>query len=498
MSDQSSNDLKRLIASQMITHDLYAFSRLMFGLRRRRKWHGNIHHEQICDHLMKVVYGEITNLLITLPPRYSKTELAVINFVAWCFGLVPQCEFIHTSYGSRLALHNSTAIRELMDYPEYKILFPYTRIRSDAKSKDYWRTSEGGSFYAVGAGGAITGFGAGSLSPPDTKVKLLKPRKGRGRRKEVNVHFSGAIIIDDPHKADEAHSDLLREGVIEWFQNTLQSRRNSSTTPTIVIMQRLHPNDLAGWIIAGGSGEDWTHLNIPAINPDGTALWPEKHSLENLRQIENKSPWVFASQYMQKPVPLSGNIFRPEWWQYYKTAPTKPDRVVQSWDTAFKTGQLNDYSCCTTWLEKDNCYYLIDLWCERVEFPQLKKQLLQLSKKYKPDAILIEDKASGQSLIQEMRRQTNIPLLPIKADRDKIARAFAITPLLEARRVFLPKTANWLGMYQMQLAKFPGDNHDDCVDSTTQALLYMGRDMDNHGLLEFYDQRTDPKQKRNH
>ncbi|MGU5448090.1 phage terminase large subunit, partial [Acinetobacter baumannii] len=258
MSTDAARDKAIRIEAQ---EDLYFFTRYMFKERRGYKWMQNWHHLEICEALMKVYRGEIKRLIINVPPRYSKTEIAVINFMAWCFGKKPDCEFIHISYSAMLAANNAFQIRTLVQEEAYRKVFPELTLRDDSKAKDFWRTSQGGVCYATGTGGTITGFGAGKL------------RKG----------FGGCIIIDDPHKAHEASSKTIREGVIDWFQNTLESRTNSPDTPIIVIMQRLHEDDLAGWLlgdrkdgvpVAGGNGEVWEHLCLSAIQEDGSALWP--------------------------------------------------------------------------------------------------------------------------------------------------------------------------------------------------------------------------------
>lgn len=443
--------------------DLYFFSRYMFRHRKGFKWRENWHHQMICDALMRVYRGETKRLIINIPPRYSKTELAVVNFIAWAMGKAPDAEFIHTSYSGTLAVNNSGLAKMMVESVEYQAIFPDTRIRSDSTSKGDWRTTKGGVCYATGSGGTITGFGAGKMRPG----------------------FGGAIILDDPHKADEAHSDTMRKNVIEWFGNTLESRTNSPDTPIILIMQRLHEEDLAGFLLAGKNGETWEHLCIPAINDAGEALWPFKHAIDDLRRMELANPYVFAGQYMQAPAPRGGGIFKRDWWRYY-TMPPAFKRVIQSWDTAFKAKEGDDYSVCTTWGEADTGYYLLDVFKQRVEFPELKRAAENLYSKYKPHAMLIEDKASGQSLIQELRRQTALPIIAIKVDSDKVSRAYAVTPLIESGRVFLPENAPWLLDYVHSLATFPNGAHDDDVDSTTQALNYLARGGGKTGLLDYY------------
>lgn len=331
---------EHFVAQQLAREDLYCFTRYMFMCRRGFRWRHAAHHALICDALMRVYEGSCPRLIINIPPRYSKTEIAVVNFMAWALGKHPDCEFIHTSYSGTLAANNSFMARGIVEMGEYRSIFPDTLLRWDSKARDHWITTAGGVVFARGAGGTITGFGAG------------KARDG----------FGGAIIIDDPHKADEADSDVIRQGVIEWFQNTLESRKNDpKRTPIIVIMQRLHEEDLAGWLLAGGNGEKWEHLCIPALreapypDPDGNMveqpdplnrapgepLWEAMHTAPMLRQMERASPLVFAGQYQQRPSPASGAIFKPDQLIYINnsdllTIPIK--RSTRGWDFASTDG----------------------------------------------------------------------------------------------------------------------------------------------------------------
>jgi hypothetical protein len=324
------NEHTRSAAAILAQEDLYFFSRWMFLKLRGYKWMQSPHHKIICDALMRVYRGECKRLIINIPPRYSKTELAVVNFMAWALGQNPDAEFIHTSYSTRLATNNAWKVRELVQSPDYLDIFPDTLLRNDSKAKDEWRTTAGGCVYATGSGGTITGYGAGKHRP----------------------EFGGAIIIDDPHKADEAKSDVIRQGVLEWFQNTLESRKNSPDTPIILIMQRLHENDLAGWLLNGGNGEEWEHICLPAIQEDGSALWPEKHSREELDRMERAAPYVFAGQYLQRPAPPDGGVIKPDNIEVIDALPAVPIQWVRGWDLAStvdgdytagaKLGKLND------------------------------------------------------------------------------------------------------------------------------------------------------------
>lgn len=306
------HDLReRFAAAEMARQDLYFFARWMFLQRRGFRWQRAPHHKAICDALMRVFRGECRRLIINIPPRYSKTELAVVMFIAWALGKVPDAEFIHTSYSATLAANNSANVRDLVQHEAYREIFPGLALADTAKA--HWSTTAGGVMYAAGAGGTITGFGAGKM------------RDG----------FGGAIIIDDPHKADEARSDVIRQGVIDWFSNTLESRKNDpERTPIILIMQRLHEKDLAGWLQAAGNGEQWETLCLSAIQPDGSPLWPEKHDAATLARMERAAPYMFAGQYRQRPAPPEGGVFKPDMIEVVDALPAGRIEWCRGWDLA--------------------------------------------------------------------------------------------------------------------------------------------------------------------
>ena len=446
------SDVERAVWAAAARNDLHFYSQYTFARRRNYRWKDNWHHKKICDALTKVFNGETKRLIINLPPRYSKTEIAVLNFITWSLGRVPDSEFIHVSYSSTLAENNSSNAQSILLHDCYRDIFPNTMLASHAKA--HWKTTAGGVVYATGAGGTITGFGAGKL------------REG----------FAGAIIIDDPHKASEAASDTSRKAVLDWYMTTLQSRTNNPSTPIIVIMQRLHETDLSGFLLANGSGEDWEHLVIPAINDKDEALWPWKHDMEALRKMEQASPYVFAGQYMQTPAPIGGGVWKTDWWQWYRPeAAPKFFRIVQSWDTAFKTKEANDFSVCSTWGECDKGYFLLDLLKQKLEMPDLRRVAVAHAAKWKPNAMLIEDKASGQSLIQDLRRDTRLPVIACKKDLDKMACANLVAPLIESGRCYLPEGHPEVPAFLHSAAQFPNGAHDDDIDSVSQALTYLSR-----------------------
>lgn len=313
---------ERFAGAEMSRQDLYFFSRWMFFHRRGFKWLRADHHKLICDALMRVYTGECTRLLINVAPRYSKTELAVVNFIAWAMGQRPDSEFLHLSYSGELASNNSGNVLGIMQHEAYQDIYSVP-LQNDAKH--HWRTNAGGVVYTAGVGGTLTGMGAG------------KEREG----------FAGAIIIDDPHKADEARSETIRKGVIDWFQNTLESRKNSPTrTPIVLIMQRLHEEDLAGWLLAGGNGETWEHLCLETLmdTTEGPkALWPEKHDVKKLQLMQRAAPYVFAGQYQQRPAPIEGGLFKPDMMPVIEALPAEMISWVRGWDFGSTTD--GDMSC---------------------------------------------------------------------------------------------------------------------------------------------------------
>lgn len=441
------------MTSDDLTHiatDLLAFTEWSFHTIKKQAFRRNWHHVKIAQKLEDVVLGKTKRLIINMPPRYTKTEMAVVNFIPWALQLAPDAEFIHTSYSKTLAANNTANAKDIVLNEHYQQAFQNVTVKIDSKSKADWRTTKGGVVYAAGAGGTITGFGAG------------KNRDG----------FGGAIIIDDPHKPDEATSDVIRQGVIDWFGNTIESRVNNPDTPIIVIMQRLHQEDLSGWLLDGGNGEEWDHLCLPA-EMNGRPIWPWKHSAQKLAQMRHKNPYVYAGQYMQSPVPLEGGLIRKDWIMTYYAKPVEFLRVVQSWDTAYKDKQHNDPSVCTTWIQTRKGYFLVDVFVKRMRYPEVKQMAKQMAARWKPDAVLIEDKGSGQSLIQELRDETHITVIAIEPTADKVTRLMAVTSEYEAGRVYHPEKAEWLDAYESELYLFPNSKHDDQVDSTSQAIKWM-------------------------
>lgn len=464
-----SSDAARQLAIRLeAQEDLYFFSRYLFQRRKGYRWLHNGHHRTVCDALMQVFRGECKRLIINIPPRYSKTELAVVNFVAWAMGKAPDSEFIHVSYATPLARNNSINARTLMQHEAYAGVFPGVALNSDAGA--HWSTTAGGVMYATGAGGTITGFGAGKL------------REG----------FGGCIIVDDPHKADEARSDTIRAGVIDWFQNTLESRCNSPQTPIIVIMQRLHERDLAGWLADGGNGEDWTVLKLPALQPDGSALWPAKHSAERLATLRQANPYVFAGQYQQAPSPGEGNTFRPDAMPVVDAVPAGT-RWVRGWDLAAsvpKPGHAPDWTAgAKLGITPDHRFIIGDMVRMQGAPHEVEATLKHTAGRDGTEVRISIPQDPGQAGKSQVAAFTR--LLAGKAvsssveTGDKVTRAEPFAAQVNVGNVMMLR-APWNDALISELRVFPNGSNDDQVDALSRAFheLFGG----NTGLLDYLQQ----------
>jgi predicted phage terminase large subunit-like protein len=409
------------------------------------------HHALLVDKLEAAARGEISRLMIFMPPRHGKSLISTQNFPAWYLGKFPHKSIITASYSQDLADDFGRRVRNLVSNDVHQAIFPGFAMAGDSRSMRRFDTMRGGSYYATGRGGPITGRGADLL------------------------------LIDDPLKdSEEARSETIRRGLHEWYQHTAYTRLAPGGV-VVIIQTRWHSDDLAGWLLREHPEENWQVLTLPAIaevdegfRKAGQALWPSRYpslALKVIRAAIGGAAW--ASLYQQRPSAAEGAVFKREWFRTYREVPTAFTKILQSWDTAFKTGAENDFSVCTTWGATQVGYYLLSLWRAKVEFPELKRQFAHQAEAWRPHVILVEDKASGQSLIQELKLASPFPVLPVKVDSDKRTRAEAVTPLFEAGKVFLPEAAPWLTDFIDELASFDSAVHDDQVDSTTQALNYL-------------------------
>ena len=422
---------------------------------------------------MRVYRGECKRLIINIPPRYSKTELAVVNFIAWCLGKVPDAEFIHASYSSTLAGNNSGNVRELVQHEEYRQLFPDVELQ--AAALHHWTTTKGGVLYATGTAGTITGFGAGKM----------------------REQFGGAIIIDDPHKADEARSDTVRQSVIDWYQTTLESRVNDpSRTPIIVIMQRLHEEDLAGWLEAGGNGEEWEVLRLSAWKDDGTPLWPAKHSAEQLARMEQAAPYVFAGQYRQRPSPPAGGTIKPDQLKIIDALPAEQIDWVRGWDFAATEESVRsrdpDWTCGGKLGRlPDGRLVIADMVRLRAEPDERDAALVNTAARDGKRVRISLPQDPGQAGKTQakylVKSLAGYPVHTSPESGDKYTRALPLAAQINVGNVLMLR-GPWNDALINEMRMFPNGAHDDQVDCLSrgyEALLGT-----NTGMLDFIQQQA--------
>lgn len=326
------------------------YTRYFFKQKTGRSFVVNSHHVAICNALDDVLSGKTNRLIINIAPRYSKTELAVKNFISMGLALNPSSKFIHLSYSDDLAHDNSEEIRDIVKSDSYQKLFPYVTIKKDSDSKKKWITTEGGGVYAVATGGQVTGFGAGAVDDEELFSEIDSISTGK---------FSGAIVIDDPIKPEDALSDLKRDRVNNRFENTIRNRVNSRNTPIIIIMQRLHEDDLCGYL-QRIEPEKWKVLSIPCIiqeEGEEIALWPFKHTLEELYAIRDANSYVFDTQYMQNPTPIEGLMYRD--FPVYETIPYYKDSIRKNYTDTADTGA--DFLCSICYVDTPVGNYVTDV-----------------------------------------------------------------------------------------------------------------------------------------
>jgi predicted phage terminase large subunit-like protein len=448
--------LDELVRRDFPSFVLRAFPTIRGGATLHLNWH----IEAMARALASVGAGECRRLLITLPPRNLKSFTASVAWVAWQLGRDPRKSFVCVSYSNELSAKFARDCKAIMQSEWYARCFPKTVISSARTATNDFDTTMGGGRLATSIGGTLTGRGG------------------------------DVIIIDDPHKPDEANSDTMRESVVEWFSTTLASRLNDKKNGAILtVMQRLHQYDLAGMLLETG---EWDQLCIPAIasrdeiipltggrtyaRAEGEALHAQREPLEELLRIKASiGSTLFEAQYQQQPLPAKGNIIKAEWLMTYMEAP-KHARIVQSWDTASKTEERCDYSVCITAAVVKRKVYVLDVWRERAEFNGLYAMTKQLARRWNPSALLIEDAGNGTALLQHLRNNEprGVPSpLGRKPKLDKLTRLEGATPMIEAGDLLLPREAPWLATFKAELLGFPSTRHDDQVDALSQLLSWV-------------------------
>ncbi len=420
----------------------------------------NFHIWAIAYELQRVLEGKSRRLLITCPPRHLKSTIASVCAPAWALGRNPKARLVCISHTAELAAKHHDDCRRLMRSAYYQRLFPEARIGRDKNTEVEFRTTAGGGRYSISVGGPLTGRGG------------------------------DIIIIDDPLKADDAHSETRRTSVNTWYRETLASRLNNPKGGAIVlVMQRLHDDDLAGHVIEQGG---WRHLNLPAIaeaddkiqiGPDvyhgrqaGTLLHAERMGFDQLGLARAEmGATAFSAQYQQRPAPQEGAMIKRAWLKRYARKPVRQpgDRIVQSWDTGVKAGDANDWSVCATFLRRGEEHYLLHVYRARLEFPVLLAKVIAHRREFGAGALLIEDAAAGAQVIQALRANPHVGnAIAIKPEGDKQMRLGGQSHKFEAGNVLLPETAPWLADFEAELLAFPKGRYDDQVDAISQYLRW--------------------------
>lgn len=457
----------------LLRKDLSSFIQRAFvtvdpGSRYSHNWH----IDAIAHVLERVARGEITRLIITMPPRSLKSIAASVAFPAWLLGHNPRQRVLAVSYAEALSEKLALDCLKVLKAPWYRDVFPSASVAKGRSARADFETTRGGGRFSTSVGGALTGRGG------------------------------DIIIIDDPHKPEDATSEVKRTSVIDWYQSTLLSRLNDPQSgPIVLIQQRLHEADLAGVLLKQGG---WTHLDLPAIaeeaseidlgwrgsieRSEGGLLHPQRLPRDLLeRRRTELGSYVFAAQYQQRPAPLGGGLIKWGWFKTYdrRPDPAPKDRIVQSWDTASKADESNDYSVCSTWKVRDGSAWLTDIYRVKLEFPALRRQIEVQADLHNAGLILIEEAGSGIQLIQDLKTNTRLSVKGVLPKDDKATRMLSVSHLIEAGRIAIPADAPWLADFQREVTLFPAGKHDDQVDSLSQFLKWLAVPVPKSGTIRF-------------
>lgn len=467
------------------------------------------------DQLTNADGTPVHNLLITMPPRHAKSTFGTVLFPSYFMARNPTRYIMSCSYNAQLATDFGRQVRAVVENKQINQAFPDFTLSTESRAADVWRTEVGGAYFAVGVGGTTSGRPANLL------------------------------LVDDPIKSrEDAESMTQRNKTWNYYTSALATRlqpeSRGNPPKQIVILTRWHPDDLAGRLQQTEDWKEgrWKHINFPAIktvrgepirrnrlpedHPDylpvskinyvtkskrviyqdaEAPLWPERFPLEDLKRRQRLNPREFASLYQQQPYIEGGNIIKTEWWQKYP-ADLSPENFVSlviTADTAFKKTETADYSAvCIAGMDRNGDIYVVDMVRRKWDFPELKQNLIRINNRWRGRglrALYIEDKASGQSLIQELKRESGMSVIPYKVVHDKVARVNAILPLIEGGRVFLPEAADWLDDFIDEAVSFPNGNHDDQVDAFTIAMDVLSK---TNVSPEAWSLHSDPFQSLNH
>ena len=418
---------------------------------------GGRHHAIMAKKFEAIANGTLKRLIINMPPRHTKSEFASYLLPSWFLGKYPNKKIIQCSNTADLAVGFGRKVRNLVDSEQYATVFPDVSLRQDSKAAGRWATNQNGEYFAIGVGGTVTGKGADLL------------------------------IIDDPHSEQEAAlasgDPTVFDRVYEWYTSGPRQRLQPGGA-IVIVMTRWAEKDLTGRVMKDAamrdSSDEWEVIEFPAILPSGNPLWPEFWSFKELSALREELPPIkWNAQYQQAPTGEEGALIKREWWKMWeKDDPPRCEYIIQSWDTAFTKNTRSDYSACTTWgvfhlneNPEDIHIILLDAFQKRMEFPELKEKALSHYREWEPDSCIIEAKAAGAPLIYELRAMGIYvqDYTPVRGN-DKFVRLNSVTDLFSSGKVWAPET-RWAMEVIEQMASFPNGDHDDLVDSSTQALI---------------------------
>lgn len=443
---------------QLARDDFYVFAQRAFRELHGASYQDNWHIAAIARQLVRIEMGEISRLIITMPPRTMKSFLASVCLPAWMLGKNPSAKIICASYAQPLSNEFAFEMRRLMQTRWYRSVFPNVHIDTKKASVDEIKTTRGGYRLSTSVGGSLTGRGA------------------------------DLIVIDDPIKAGDALSQTVMASAKDWYSNTVSSRLNNQKTGKIVVVaQRLQPEDLPGHLASLGG---WEELVLPMVawkdqdielfkgewitRPAGHLLHEDRFGEEEIRRLRSEmTEQDFEAQYNQRPLPPGGALFKLQWLKRYDARPPVHEiqGIFQSWDTAYEVAEGNDYSVCSTWALCGKRYFLLDIFRERLQFPDLERAVYKQREKWNANLVIVENAGSGISLYQNIRIRTQgLWITKLNPSGSKQDRASQQSPKFERGEVYVPHQAPWLKTFEDELANFPHVKHDDQVDSVVQFL----------------------------
>jgi predicted phage terminase large subunit-like protein len=461
--EQLTPQMLRERTRERLRSNFSAFAQAAWKVIEPKGLEWNWHLELECEYLQLAYERQVLRLIVTVPPRTLKSRLISVLFACWAWAKDPALSFLFTSYSDSLSDELSILRRSLLQSKWFQEMFPgQVQFAADQNQKSKYQNLRKGQMIATSMGAVALGVGADFL------------------------------LIDDALSPEQSYSDAERSNVNRAFDGTFRSRLNEAERGVIVIIaQRLHESDLIGHVLTNEPGV-WTHINLPMIaetdeeiifplsgralhRKAGDLLFPQRFSKKWCeKQRATIGSYLWSSQYMQRPGVLGGAVFKRDWFRQYSELPQeKKGMTILSLDTAFSTKKTADYSVATVWTSYGTGFFLRYVWRERVAYPHLRAMTEALAEDFAVEAVLVEEKGSGQSLLQSLKQETSLPIVGIQVDTDKVSRAHGVSALFESGRVFFPKDEPWMPTYLHELELFPSGAHDDCVDSTVQALAYL-------------------------